>query len=83
MVDRVRYRRLEKLSSGRGIGKPVGKRFSRILTRLVIGLSAVEKPWRRVDTRLRVAEGLLSHQRVETQYGPLRACQEINAQSGG
>jgi len=49
----------------------VGKRFSKILTRLVIGLSAVEKPWRRVDTRLRVAEGLLSHRRVETQYGPL------------
>ncbi len=71
MVQRAQYRRLEKLSSSVGIGRPVGKRFSRILTRLVIGLSAVEKPWRRVDTRLRVAEGLLSHRRVETQYGPL------------
>jgi FkbM family methyltransferase len=49
----------------------VGKRFSRALTRLVIGLSAVEKPWRRIDTRLRVIEGLLSHQRVETRHGPL------------
>jgi FkbM family methyltransferase len=49
----------------------VGKRFGRALTHLVIGLSAVEKPWRRVDTRLRVSEGLLSEQRVETRYGPL------------
>jgi len=49
----------------------VGKRFGRALTRLVIGLSAVEKPWRRVDTRLRVVEGLLAEQRVETRHGPL------------
>jgi FkbM family methyltransferase len=41
------------------------------LTRLVIGLSAVEKPWRRVDTRLRVVEGLLAEQRVQTRHGPL------------
>jgi len=37
----------------------------------VIGLSAVEKPWRRVDTRLRVSEGLLAEQHVETRHGPL------------
>jgi len=49
----------------------VGKRLSRALTRLVVGVSAVEKPWRRVDTRLRVVEGLLGEQRVETRYGPL------------
>lgn len=49
----------------------VSKRFGRALTRLVIGLSAVEKPWRRVDTRLRVVEGLLAEQRVETRHGPL------------
>jgi FkbM family methyltransferase len=49
----------------------VGKRLGRALTRLVLGLSAVEKPWRRVDTRLRVAEGLLAEQRVETRHGPL------------
>jgi FkbM family methyltransferase len=49
----------------------VGKRLGRALTRLVIGLSAVEKPWRRVDTRLRVVEGLLAEQRVETRHGPL------------
>jgi FkbM family methyltransferase len=49
----------------------VGKRLSRALTRLVIGLSAVEKPWRRVDTHLRVAEGLLAEHHVETRHGPL------------
>ena len=49
----------------------MGKRFGRALTRLVIGLSAVEKPWRRVDTRLRVSEGLLAEQHVETRHGPL------------
>jgi FkbM family methyltransferase len=38
---------------------------------LVIVLSAVEKPWRRVDTRLRVVEGLLAEQHVETRHGPL------------
>jgi len=49
----------------------VGKRFGRALTRLVIGLSAVEKPWRRVDTRLRVSEGLLAEQHVGTRHGVL------------
>jgi FkbM family methyltransferase len=49
----------------------VGKRSGRALARLVIGLSAVEKPWRRIDTRLRVVEGLLAEQRVETRHGPL------------
>jgi FkbM family methyltransferase len=49
----------------------VGKRFARALTRVVIGLSAAEKPWRRVDTRLRVIEGLLAEQHVETRYGSL------------
>jgi FkbM family methyltransferase len=49
----------------------VGKRLGTALTRLVIGLSAVEKPWRRIDTRLRVSEGLLAEQRIETRHGPL------------
>jgi FkbM family methyltransferase len=49
----------------------VSKRLGSALTRLVIGLSAVEKPWRRADTRLRVAEGLLAKHRVATPYGPL------------
>ena len=49
----------------------MGKRFASALTNLVLGLSAVEKPWRRVDTRLRVAQSLLRPQRIETRLGPL------------
>src|SRR5215468_9399255 len=49
----------------------MGKRLGWALTRLVVGLSAAEKPWRRVDTRLRVAEGLLAHHCVATRHGPL------------
>jgi FkbM family methyltransferase len=49
----------------------VGKRLSRALTRLVVGLSAVEKPWRRADTRLRVAEALRAQHRLATRYGPM------------
>ena len=49
----------------------MGKRFAGALTHLVLGLSAVEKPWRRTDTRLRVVQGLLGRQRIETRYGPL------------
>jgi FkbM family methyltransferase len=49
----------------------MGKRFASALTNLVVGLSTVEKPWRRVDTRLRVAQGLLRQQCVETRHGPL------------
>src|ERR1700751_6054352 len=49
----------------------MGKRFASALTHLVLGLSAVEKPWRRADTRLRVAQGLLDQQRIETRHGPL------------
>jgi FkbM family methyltransferase len=49
----------------------MGKRFASTLTHLVLGLSAVEKPWRRIDTRLRVAQGLLGQQRIETRHGPL------------
>lgn len=49
----------------------MGKRFAKALTRLVVGISAAEKPWRRADTRLRVAERLLPRQRIETRHGPL------------
>jgi FkbM family methyltransferase len=49
----------------------VGKRLSRVLTRLVVGVSAVEKPWRRAETRLRVAEALRAQHRLATRYGPL------------
>jgi len=36
-----------------------------------MGVSAVEKPWRRADTRLRVSEALLPRQRIDTRRGPL------------
>jgi FkbM family methyltransferase len=49
----------------------MGKRFASALTHLVLGLSAVEKPWRRVDTRLRVAQSLLRPQRIATRHGSL------------
>jgi FkbM family methyltransferase len=49
----------------------MGKRFAGALTHLVLGLSAVEKPWRRADTRLRVVQGLSGQQRIATRHGPL------------
>jgi FkbM family methyltransferase len=49
----------------------VGKRFGRTLSRFVIALTAVEKPWRRADPRLRVSEDLLPRQRIASRLGPL------------
>ncbi|HEY1300422.1 MAG TPA: FkbM family methyltransferase [Stellaceae bacterium] len=49
----------------------MGKRLGHALTRLVTGLGFVEKPWRRADTRLRVAMALLPRHRVETRHGAL------------
>jgi len=49
----------------------VGKKFGRTLSRLVIALTAVEKPWRRADTRLRVSEYLLPRHRIASRRGPL------------
>jgi len=49
----------------------VGKRFGRTLSRFVIALTAVEKPWRRADTRLRVSEYLLPRHRIASRRGPL------------
>jgi FkbM family methyltransferase len=49
----------------------VGKRFGRTLSRFVIALTAVEKPWRRADTRLRVCEYLLPRHRITSRLGPL------------
>ena len=37
----------------------------------MIALTAVEKPWRRADTRLRVSEDLLPRQRIASRLGPL------------
>ena len=49
----------------------MGKRFGRTLSRFVIALTAVEKPWRRADTRLRVCEYLLPRHRIASRLGPL------------
>jgi len=49
----------------------VGKRFGRTLSRFVIALTAVEKPWRRADTRVRVSEYLLPRHRIASRLGPL------------
>jgi FkbM family methyltransferase len=49
----------------------VSKRFGRFLSRLIIAATAVEKPWRRVDTRLRISEYLLPKHRIETRLGTL------------
>ena len=49
----------------------MGKRFGRTLSRFVIALTAVEKPWRRADTRLRVSEYLLPRHRIASRLGPL------------
>lgn len=49
----------------------MGKTLARVLSRLVIGLTAMEKPWRRADTRLRVSECLLPRHRIETRLGAL------------
>src|SRR6266478_1880087 len=49
----------------------MGKRVGRTLSRFVIALTAVEKPWRRADTRLRVSEDLLSRHRIASRLGPL------------
>jgi FkbM family methyltransferase len=49
----------------------MGKRFGRLLSRLVIASTAVEKPWRGADTRVRVSERLLPQHRVETRLGAL------------
>ena len=49
----------------------MGKTLARVLSRLVIGLTAMEKPWRRADTRLRVSEYLLPRHRIETRLGAL------------
>jgi FkbM family methyltransferase len=49
----------------------VGKRLGRTLSQVVIALTAVEKPWRRADTRLRVSEYLLPRHRIASRLGPL------------
>jgi len=49
----------------------MSKRYSRLITRLVEGLTAPQRPWRRADTRLLVANALMQRHAVATRHGPL------------
>jgi FkbM family methyltransferase len=49
----------------------MGKGLARAVTRLVTALTAVERPWRRADTRLRICENLIPRIRIDTRLGPL------------
>ena len=49
----------------------MSKRYSRLLSTLVAGLTAPQKPWRRANTRLLVADALLQRHEVATRHGPL------------
>jgi FkbM family methyltransferase len=49
----------------------MSKRFGRMLTAMVNGLTAPEHPWRRAHTRLRVANALFQTHEVLTRRGPL------------
>ena len=49
----------------------MSKRYGRLLAALVEGLSAPQRPWRRADTRLRVAQALIPRHEVPTRHGKL------------
>lgn len=49
----------------------MSKRYSRLLTTMVAGLTAPQRPWRRANTRLLVANALLQRHEVATRHGPL------------
>src|SRR5437667_2116525 len=49
----------------------MSKRYARALAALVNGVTALERPWRRADTRLRVSNALTQTHRVATRHGPL------------
>lgn len=49
----------------------MSRRYGRALAALVAALTAPERPWRRADTRLRVANSLLPTHAVATRHGPL------------
>jgi FkbM family methyltransferase len=49
----------------------MSKRYSRLMTALVQGLTAPQRPWRRANTRLLVANALLQRHLVDTRHGPL------------
>src|SRR5690349_11944744 len=49
----------------------MSKRYGRMLAALVAGLTAPQRPWRRADTRLRVANALVPSHGVATRHGML------------
>jgi FkbM family methyltransferase len=49
----------------------MSKRYGRLLAALVEGLTAPQRPWRRADTRVRVANSLIPRHEVATRYGKL------------
>src|SRR6266849_3089336 len=49
----------------------MSKRYSRLLSTMVEGLTAPQRPWRRANTRLLVANALLPRHEVRTRHGKL------------
>lgn len=49
----------------------MSKRYGRMLGALVAALTVPQRPWRRADTRLRVANSLLPRHEVATRHGTL------------
>jgi len=49
----------------------MSKRYGSLLAALVEGLTAPQRPWRRADTRLRVANALVPRHEVATRHGAL------------
>lgn len=49
----------------------MSKRIARVLAAMVEGLTAPQHPWRRANTRLRVANALAQRHEVATAHGPL------------
>jgi FkbM family methyltransferase len=49
----------------------MSKRYGRVLAAMVAGLTAPQHPWRRANTRLRVANALFQTHEIATRHGPL------------
>jgi FkbM family methyltransferase len=49
----------------------MSKRYGKMLAGVVAGLTAPQHPWRRADTRLKIANALAQRHEVATRHGPL------------
>lgn len=49
----------------------MSKRYGRALTAMIAGMTAPQRPWRRAQTRLRVADALAQRHEIATRHGPL------------